>query len=81
MRCDTGCSLALGLKIGKKAVKGLKPIVIAAGATAYTLKLPSKAAKQIKAALKKNKASKVVLTITPSSAQGTGAAKSVRLVR
>jgi hypothetical protein len=80
LRCETGCTLVLNLKIGKKTVKGLKPVKVAAGATALNLKLPSKPAKQIKAALKKSKKTKIVLTITPSSAQGPGAARRVSIV-
>jgi hypothetical protein len=81
LRCESGCTLALKLKIGKKTVKGLKPVKVAAGAAALSLKLPSKPAKQIKAALKKSKKTKIVLTITPSSPQGIGTAKRVLIVR
>jgi hypothetical protein len=81
LRCETGCTLALNLKIGKKAIKGLKPVKIAAGLTAFNLKLPSKPAKKVKAALKKSKQTRIVLAITPSSAEGTGAATRVSIVR
>lgn len=81
LSCETGCALALSLKIGKKSVKGLKPVTAKPGVATLNLKLPSKQAKQIKAALKKSKKTKIVLTITPSSAQGTGEPKRVSIVR
>lgn len=81
LRCETGCTLALALKIGKKTVSGIKAVKLGPASTTYNIKIPSKPAKKIKAALKKSKKTKIVLTITPSSAQGTGAAKRVSIVR
>jgi hypothetical protein len=69
--CAAGCTLNLKLKIGKKSVK-VKAIVVAAGQTKATVKLPASVTKKIKAARKKKQ--KVSLTITPS---GGGVAKTV----
>jgi hypothetical protein len=77
--CPAGCTLALKLKIGRKSVPGLKSLAIPPGSTTAKVTLPSKVVKKIKAALKKNRMTKVTLTITPTATAGAGAAKTVKI--
>lgn len=77
--CPTGCQLKLDLKIGKKRVGPIQPLVVPAGVLATHLKLPAKINRQIRSALKRNNQTKVTLTITPVSSAGIGAPRSLRI--
>lgn len=77
--CPKGCALNLALKIGSKNIRGLKSATVAPGDTSVSIKLPSKVVKQVRAALKKNKKTRAVLTIKSTSPSGTGNFKRVRI--
>lgn len=77
--CPKGCALNLALKIGNKNIRGLKSATVTAGTTSVSIKLPSKVVKQIRAALKKNRKTRAVLTIKSTSPAGTGNFKRVRI--
>jgi alpha-tubulin suppressor-like RCC1 family protein len=77
--CFSACRITPSLRIGGKRVKGLKANVAAAGATMVTLKLPAKVTQRIRAALKRRRTTAIALTLTPRSAEGAGAAVTVRI--
>lgn len=59
--CPDACTLTPTLKIGGKKVKGLRSVKLGPGASTVNLKLPAKAARQVKAARKRNRRVKVTL--------------------
>lgn len=79
LRCKTGCQLSPNLKIGKKTVKGLKDHKVKAGSRSTRYGLPKKATAQIKKALRRSGSTKIVLTLTPKSREGSGRAVKIRI--
>lgn len=77
LTCPEGCVLNFQLKAGRKKL-AVKAKRVRPGTTLVKLKLPKKAVKQIKRALKKNKRTKVTLRVTPQHLPGTAGSVRIR---
>lgn len=77
LTCSTGCQLSPTLKIGKSKVRGLKDLKVKAGAKSASFGLPAKATAKVKKAL--SKGTKVTLTLTPKSREGSGRAAKIQI--
>jgi alpha-tubulin suppressor-like RCC1 family protein len=77
--CASSCRISPNLRIGKVRIKRIKSVEVRAEAGDAKIKLPAKVVKRIRKALEKNRRTKVVLTLSIKSAEGSGKPRRVRI--